>query len=80
MKKLFGEKDIEPILQRLDRLTNDEARTTAAETLRVVYSLVQEMSKQTYFTRRRLVVERVFLKDGKASVDRVWEALGVFSW
>jgi hypothetical protein len=75
---MFGEKDIESILQRLDRLMNDEARTTAAETLRVVYSLVQEMSKQTYSTRRRLVVERVFLIDGKASVDSVWEALGVF--
>jgi hypothetical protein len=75
---MFGEKDIESILQRLDRLMNDEARTTAAETLSVVYSLVQEMSKQTYSTRRRLVVERVFLIDGKASVDSVWEALGVF--
>jgi hypothetical protein len=80
MKKLFGEKDIEPILHRLDRLTNDEARTTAAETLRVVYSLVQEMSKQTYSTRCRFVVEHLFLIDGKASVESVWEALGVFCW
>jgi hypothetical protein len=45
VKKLFGEKDIEAVLQRLDRLTQDEARTAAAETLKVVYGLVQEMSE-----------------------------------
>jgi hypothetical protein len=43
-KKLFGEKDVEAVLQRLDRLTEDEARTTAAETLKVVYGLVQNMT------------------------------------
>jgi hypothetical protein len=42
--KPFGEK--EAILERLDRLTHEEARTTAAETLKVVYGLVQEMSEQ----------------------------------
>jgi hypothetical protein len=29
VKKLFGEKDIEAVVQRLDRLTLDEARMTA---------------------------------------------------
>ena len=43
VKKLFGEKDVEAILQRLDRLTGEEARTTAAETLEVVYCLIQNM-------------------------------------
>ena len=43
MKKLFGENDVEVVLQRLDRLTQDEARTTAAQTLEVVYGLVQNM-------------------------------------
>jgi hypothetical protein len=43
MKKVFGEKDVEAVLQRLDRLTHDEARTTAAQTLAVVHSLVQGM-------------------------------------
>jgi hypothetical protein len=42
-KKLFGENDVEAVLQRLDRLTQDEARTTAAQTLEVVYGLVQNM-------------------------------------
>ena len=44
VKKVFGEKDVEAVLQRLDRLTQDEARTTAAQTLEVVYSLVKSMS------------------------------------
>jgi hypothetical protein len=43
VKKLFGEKEIEAVLERLDRLTQDEARTTAAQTLEVVYGLVQNM-------------------------------------
>ena len=41
MKKLRGENDIEATLQRLDRLTLDEARATAAQTLEVVYGLVR---------------------------------------
>ena len=43
VKKLLGENDFETALQRLDRLTHDETRTTAAQTLEVVYSLVQNM-------------------------------------
>ena len=43
VKKLFGENEVEAILQRLDRLTQDEARTTAAQTLEVVYGLAQNM-------------------------------------
>jgi hypothetical protein len=43
VKKGFGEKDVEAILQRLDRLTQDEARMTAAQTLEVVHGLVQNM-------------------------------------
>ncbi len=44
VKRVFGEKYVEAILQRLDRLTQDEARTTAAQILEVVYGLVQNMS------------------------------------
>ena len=42
MGKLRGEKDIEATIQRLDRLTMDEGRATAAHTLEVVYGLVQQ--------------------------------------
>jgi hypothetical protein len=41
MGKLRGEKDIEATIQRLDRLTLDEGRATVAQTLEVVYGLVQ---------------------------------------
>jgi len=43
VKKLLGENDVEAVLQRLDRLTLDEARTTAVQTLEVVYGLIQNM-------------------------------------
>jgi hypothetical protein len=44
VKKVFREKDVEAVLHRLNRLTQDEARTTAAQSLEVVYGLVQNMS------------------------------------
>ena len=43
VKKLFREKDIEPVLQRLNQLTEDEAKLTAAQILEVVHGLVQNM-------------------------------------
>jgi hypothetical protein len=54
MKKLRGENDIEATLQRLDRLTQDEVRATAAQTLEVVYGLVRHRrvimdGKQVFF-------------------------------
>jgi len=42
-KKLLGENDVEAVLQRLDRLNQEEARTTAAQTLEVVYGLCKNM-------------------------------------
>ena len=47
VKKLFGEKDVEAVLQRLNRLTQEEAKLTAAQTLEVVYGLVQNLSVVT---------------------------------
>jgi hypothetical protein len=43
VKKLFGESEIEAVLQRLDRLTQEEARMTGAQTLEVVYRLVNNV-------------------------------------
>jgi len=43
VKNFFKEKDIGAVLDRLDRLTQDEARTTAAHTLAIVHGLVQNM-------------------------------------
>jgi hypothetical protein len=45
--KLFGAKEIEVVLQRLDRLTQDEARMTVAQTLEVVHGLVRNMGVVT---------------------------------
>ena len=39
-KKLLGESEIEAVLQRLDRLTQEEGRVTVAQTLEVVYGLM----------------------------------------
>jgi hypothetical protein len=41
VKKILGEDEIEAVLRRLDRLTQDEARATGAQTLEIVYGLVQ---------------------------------------
>ena len=45
-KKRFGE-DVEAIMLRLDRLTEDEARMTTAEIFKVIYGLVQDMNVVT---------------------------------
>ncbi|KAH9021033.1 hypothetical protein EDB84DRAFT_549436 [Lactarius hengduanensis] len=42
-KKLLGDSEIETILKRLDRLTQEEARMTAAQTLAVVHGLLNNM-------------------------------------
>ena len=44
-KKLLGESDIEAVLQRLDRLTQEEARVTAANTLEVVHELFNNLKE-----------------------------------
>ena len=41
IKTLWGGKEVEAVLHRLDRLTQDEARMTAAQTLDIVYGLIQ---------------------------------------
>jgi hypothetical protein len=39
-KKIFGEGEVEAVLRRLDRLTQEEARMTVVQTLGVVHGLV----------------------------------------
>jgi hypothetical protein len=43
VRKLVGEKKMEEMVQRLDRLTKDEALQTVAEILKVVHGLVGNM-------------------------------------
>lgn len=42
-KKLFGDHDVEAVLHRLDKLTVDEARMVAAQTLEVMYGLAENL-------------------------------------
>jgi hypothetical protein len=42
-KKLIGESEIEAVLQKLARLTDEEARMMAAETLEIVHCLVNNV-------------------------------------
>jgi len=44
VKKNLGEMGVEAVLQRLDRLTQDEARTTALQIVQVVHGLFQNMN------------------------------------
>jgi hypothetical protein len=43
-KKLLGDSEIEAVLQRLDRLTHEEARMTVTQTLEVVHGLVSNIN------------------------------------
>ncbi|KAH9063560.1 hypothetical protein EDB87DRAFT_1602287, partial [Lactarius vividus] len=60
-KKLLGESEIEVVLQKLDRLTQEEARVMAAQTLEVVHCLVNNV--------------KVVMDDGRASLDGVRNVL-----
>jgi hypothetical protein len=44
-KKLLGDSEVEAILQRLDRLTQEEARMTVANTLEVVHELFNNLKE-----------------------------------
>jgi len=44
VKRLLGEKDVDAVLQSLSQLMQDEARTTATQTLEVIHGLLQSIS------------------------------------
>ena len=51
-KKLLGESEIEAVLQRLDRLTQEEGRMTVAQTLEVVHGLMNNVKVVMNGTQR----------------------------
>jgi hypothetical protein len=78
----MGERHVEAVLQRLDRLTVVEARITAVQTLEVVYGLVQNMrvvmdGEQTCLSSKHRLLNILPL-DSKPSTDSVLNALGSF--
>ena len=54
-KKLLGEKEIESVLDRLDRLTDEESKMTMAQTYDVVCRLVNKMQVVMEGTRLKYV-------------------------
>ena len=42
-RNLLGDNEVERVQQRLDRVTQNEARTTSAQTLQVVHGLAQNV-------------------------------------
>ena len=58
-KKLLGESEIEAVLQRLDRLTQDEAKITVAQTLGVVHSLVGKVKTVLEGARSGMICSRI---------------------
>jgi hypothetical protein len=66
VRKLAGEKKMDEMVQRLDRLTQDEARQTVAQILKVVHGLVRNIKvvmvgKQIHQACRPLGVENLSL-------------------
>jgi hypothetical protein len=59
-KKLLGDSEIEAVVQRLDRLTQDEARMAATQTLGVVHGLVDNMKVIMEGTERFHVFSCIF--------------------
>ena len=81
-KKLLGESEIETVLQRLDRLTQDEARMTVAQTLGVVHGLMSNVKvvmegAQLLYDCSQIFIQALLSLDGKASADSIREDLGM---
>ena len=55
VRRLLGEQDVEAIIQRLNRLAQQEARMTALQILEVIYGLVENMRVVMDGTQNALV-------------------------
>ena len=76
----MGDSEIETILKRLDRLTQEEARMTAAQTLAVVHSLLDNMKVVMNGESSRLENSKpdqiVVCVGGEASTKAIRQTLG----
>jgi hypothetical protein len=83
VRKLIGEKKMEAMVQRLDRLTQNEARQTVAQILKVVHGLVENVKvvikgEQNTPSLSPAGCRRSFPIDGEVSIGNLKEALGTF--
>ena len=60
---LLGDSEIEAVLKKLDRLTQNEARMTAAQTLGVVHGLVGNMKLVMEGADACMIVHKYFAED-----------------
>ena len=72
----LGESEIEAVIHRLDRLTQEEGRMTMAQTLEVVHGLVNNVKVVMHGAQNFSGVDRLLIKelppiDGKSSVDGI---------
>ena|SRR6266404_1421126 len=84
-KKQLGESEIENVLRRLDRLTQEEARVTLVHTMQVVHGLMNTVKvvmngTQAYLCHISAILPTfsILLVDGKASTENIRQALGTF--
>jgi len=73
---------VEAVLHRLDRLTMEESRMTAVQTMEVVHGLfnnMKEVMDGMYIFQQRAVVRCLMFAriDGRMSIDNIREALGM---
>jgi hypothetical protein len=80
---LLGDSEIESILKRLDRLTQEEARMTVAQTLAVVHSLLDNMKvvmvgESSCFSEHKTTIQTVVDVGGEASTKAIRRTLSTF--
>ena len=81
-RKLLRESKIEAVLQRLDRLTQDDARITVAQTLCVIHGLVVSVNAvmegaKCLHDSFRTFFRALLLLDGEGLMNSIWQDLGM---
>jgi hypothetical protein len=75
LKKLFGKKDIEDALQRLEKVTVEEARMAAAEALKAIHGVGNQVSDKVDGVQDTLKVveDKMRIVEGMLLDDKVKE-------
>ena len=71
VKKLVGRKDMEDALKRLDRLTQDEARMAAAQTLKLAHGI----DSRVKVVDDKVTGVEIKLKDVDDKVDTILDGM-----